>query len=165
VQELVWANAPAFVPARLTEDTVKDDVPVFRTVTDCAALVAPTVVEANVSDAGVTDPVTVAATAVPVSDTVLAVVLPVLAIDSVPVTVPAAVGAKATETVHLPAAATALVQPFVTLNAALLEVTDETVIDVVPVFDTVTACVALVVPTAWEAKLSDVGDTEATAAA
>jgi len=93
-----------------------------------------------------------------------AVVLPVLTMVRVPVIVPVTVGANATDTVQVLPAETDRVQPFVSLNAAFVTVTDDTVSDVVPVLDTVTVCVALVVPTAWDANVSVPGVTVVTAA-
>jgi len=82
VHVFVWANDAALVPPRVTPDTVSDPVPVFVTVTVWAALVAPTVVEANVSDVGLALAVTdVAAAPVPVNDAVF-VVAPDAATDS-----------------------------------------------------------------------------------
>jgi hypothetical protein len=56
-------NELGFVPVRVSEVSVTDELPVFLTVTTCAALVEPTVVEGNASDVG--DSVTVAAPAAP----------------------------------------------------------------------------------------------------
>ena len=82
VHVLVWANDAALVPPRVAPDTVSDPVPVFVTVTVWAAPVAPTVVEANVSDVGLALAVTdVAAAPVPVNDAVF-VVAPDAATDS-----------------------------------------------------------------------------------
>ena len=59
-----FRNEDAFVPVKVTVPSVTATVPVFFTVTTCAALVEPTTVEENVSDVGETDTVR-AAVAVP----------------------------------------------------------------------------------------------------
>jgi hypothetical protein len=69
------------------------------------------------------------------------------ATDSVPLAAPLAVGANFTVTVHDPPAAMELPQVLVWLNGPLT-LTDETDAAVLPGFDTVTFCAALVEPTA-----------------
>ena len=132
-------------------------VPVFCTVTVCAALVEPTFVEANVRLVGLAVNVAVpAAVPVPVNATVngLLVALPVT--DTEPVRVPAAVGVNFTVTVHDAPAAIDEPQVFV-CEKSPVAATPETVAAAVPVLVTVTACVALVVPTVWLPNVSDDG--------
>ena len=101
VQVFVWAKLAAFVPVRLTDETVRVPVPVFFNVTVCAALVAPTVVEAKVSALGVRVPVTVTgATPVPVNAAVR-VVAPVAATDNEAVEDAAVLGANVSDTVQV----------------------------------------------------------------
>ena len=68
------------------------------------------------------------------------------ATDRVPLAEPLAVGANFTLTVHDPPAAMEVPQVLVWLNGPLT-LTDETDAAVVPGFDTVTVCAALVDPT------------------
>src|SRR4051794_13174450 len=79
-------------------------VPEFVSVTVCAALVVPTVCDANVSDPGATVAIACAATPVPASATscVLPATLPELSVNrSTAGREPAAVGANLTITVQL----------------------------------------------------------------
>lgn len=131
----------------------------FVTVTFCAGLVEFTVCEANVSDVG--DTVTVAGpfVAVPVNVTVcgLPVALSVKVIA--PVRVPAAVGLNAIWKVHVAASTAilghcAVVAPEKSPVVAILVKVTLTF----PLFETVTVCVALVVPTTWLANVNDVGE-------
>src|ERR1700683_3811957 len=68
------------------------------------------------------------------------------ATDSVPLAAPLAVGANLTLTVHDPPAAMEAPQVLVWLNGPLA-LTDDTDAAVLPGFDTVTVCAALVDPT------------------
>jgi len=89
-------------------------VPVFCTVTDCAALVEPTVVLPKVRLEGLVVSVAVAPFApVPVRLTVLGLLVALLVIVSVPVLVPVAVGWNVTFTVQLAPAAMLDPQVFV----------------------------------------------------
>lgn len=159
--EPLLASAKLLLFSPVIEKLVKftGPVPVLITVTFCAGLVELTVCDANVSDVG--DTVTVAGpfTAVPVNVTVCG--LPVaLSVNVIaPVRVPAAVGLNAIWKVH-GAASTAIaghcavVAPEKSPVIAMLA----NVTFTFPLFDIVTVCVALVVPTVCEAKVSIVGE-------
>ncbi len=137
-------------------------VPVFVSVTTCAAVVVPTAVEAKVNELGVMLSVGAPAAPVPDSATVCgdpaAVSVYVITADNAP----EVVGSNANEFVQLAPAGNG----FVHVEAVLLNelaplpvivVVAVKLTAVVPVFLIVTTCAAVVVPTGVEAKLSDAG--------
>lgn len=136
-----------------------DAVPVFFTVTVFAALVVPTVCAANVSLVGETVTTTVPALPVPVRLTVCGELLALSVIKIEPVSVPADSGVNVTLIVQLAGEAPS-VGPQVVDFTAKSPLAGEIVIgvDPVPVFFTVTVLAALVVPIAWAAKVSLVGE-------
>jgi hypothetical protein len=141
-------------PAKLTAT-----VPVLLTVTLCAALVVPTDCGANVKLLGATVTVPDTAAPVPLSVTVcgLAVALSVNVIA--PVRAPLAVGVNVIWNVHgVPSTAMlghcGSVAPAKSPDVTILV----NVTDTFPLFDTVTVCAALVVPTVWLANVSDGGE-------
>ena len=144
------------------EVNVNAAVPGFDSVTVCAALLLPTLVDAKVSVLGAALAAgAVAAAPVPLRATEVVVGLALCVKVSVPLAAPEAVGTKLTLTVQLPAAATE--PPFVQVtpvarNAVLLVASEDSVNAAVPVFDNVTVCDALVLPTTVDAKLSVVGE-------
>ena len=95
----------ALVPVKPIVPSVTAVVPVFFTVTTCAAVVEPTTVEANVSVVGETPTVKAAAVAVPVRLTSCGDPVALSAIESEAVSVPTAAGLNSTEIVQLAAAA------------------------------------------------------------
>ena len=140
-------------------------VPVFITVTLNGALVVLTACGPNVKLLGVT--LTVAAPPVPVPVSVTVCGLPVaLSVNVIaPVRVPVAVGLNVIEKTHDGASSPMLghcasvapaKSPLVTM---LLKISGNS-----PLFDTVTVCAALVVPTAWLPNVNDVGEIPITAA-
>src|ERR1017187_1271156 len=152
----------AFVPVMVSDVSVKAAVPEFLTVTTCAAVVTPTVVDAKVRLVGVR--VTAgpaAAVPVPVRATVCGDPVALSAIDSEAVSAPAAAGLNSTETVQVAATASDVPQVVADLrkDVAFVPVTvsDVSVRAAVPEFFTVTSCAAVVTPTAVEAKLRLVG--------
>lgn len=138
---------------------VTGPVPVLVTVTFCAGLVEFTGCEANVRLLGVTVTVAGPFTAVPVNVTVCGLPLALSVKVIAPVRVPAAVGLNVIwKAQGVPSTAMlghcAVVAPAKSpVVAMLLNVTLTP-----PVLDTVTVCAALVVPTVWLAKVSDVGE-------
>jgi hypothetical protein len=155
-QLFVWANGAAALMLVM----VSAEPPVLRSVTACAALVPPTVWLGKVKEIGERLAVAAAAAPVPVRLTVWGVLDALSLIVSVPVRLPAAVGLKVTLMVQVPLAATEL--PHVSVSAkspltAILVIARLTV----PPLVRVIALAVLVVPTAWLAKASEVGDTVA----
>lgn len=155
------ASAKLLLLSPVIEKLVKltGPVPVFVTVTFCAGLVELTVCDAKVSDVG--DTVTVAGpfTAVPVNVTVCG--LPVaLSVNVIaPVRVPAAVGLNEIWKVQLDESTAMLGHCAVVAPAKSPVVTMLVKVTfTLPLFETVTVCVALVVPTVCEAKVSIVGE-------
>jgi exosome complex RNA-binding protein Rrp42 (RNase PH superfamily) len=153
------ASVPEILP---TLDSVTAAVPVFLTVTTWVALVDPTVVDANVSDEGVTVTLPAAAVApVPDSDTVWGEPAALSVTDNEAVSFPGVEGLNATVIAQF--APTASVVPqvvdfvnelaFVPVIAGALDSVTATF----PVFLTVTTWVALVDPTVVDAKVSDTG--------
>ena len=136
----------------LLANEVSDNVPVpvFDKVTVCTLLVRPTVVGPKLSVVGAALAAGAVATPVPLSATVVVAWFALWLKLSVPEAAPAAVGAKLTLTLQLPLTATvppvAQVTP-VTLNAGLLVANEASVKAAVPVFDKLTVCAALVLPT------------------
>jgi hypothetical protein len=151
----------ALVPVSVSEVRVTAAVPVFFTVTVCAADVEPTVVEAKVSAVG--DSVTVSAAAVPdpVNVTVCGEPVALSAIDRLPVSVPAAVGLNSIETVQLALAASDVVHVLAEIRYeeafVPVSVSEVNANAAVPVFFTVTTCAAEVAPTVVEAKVRVAG--------
>ena len=150
----------AFVPVRVSDVSVNAAVPEFFTVTICAAVVDPTVVEAKVRLVGVS--VTAAAAApVPVRVTACGEPVALSAIDNEAINAPTAVGLNSTETVQLAAAAKEVVQVFAEMRKEVafvpVRVSDVSVNAAVPEFFTVTTCAAVVDPTVVEAKVRLVG--------
>jgi hypothetical protein len=152
----------AFVPVSVSEVSVNAAVPEFFTVTVCAAVVTPTVVDANVRLVGVSVTAGPVAAA-PVPDRVTACGDPVAlsAIDSEAVNAPAAVGLNSTETVQVAAAAKDVVHVFAEMRKEVafvpVSVSEVSVSAAVPEFFTVTTCAAVVTPTVVEAKVRLVG--------
>jgi hypothetical protein len=157
-----------FVPVRVSDVSVSAEVPEFFTVTTCAAVVDPTVVDAKFRLLG--DSVTAAAAA-PVPDRVTVCGDPVAlsAIDNEAVNAPAAAGLNSTETVQLAAAANEVVQVFAEIRKeeefVPVRVSDVSVSAEVPEFFTVTTCAAVVTPTVVAAKVRLVGDSVTAGAA
>jgi hypothetical protein len=150
-QVLVWAKSP------LAETLVRfsEALPVLESVTDCAALVVPTIWPAKVSEE-VERLTTGAEAAAPVpvrlNDCGLPEALSVML--RVPMRVPDAVGVNVTLMVQLAPAATELPQVLVWAKSPLAE-TPVRFSEALPVFASVTVCAALVVPTVWLVKVSE----------
>lgn len=144
-------------------------VPVFDSVTVCAALAPPTVVEAKLRLAA--DRLAAgaaAATPVPLSETVELVGDALWVNVSVPVAAPAAVGLKVSRTVQFEPAATeppAAQVPPVILKTVLLLVSAVNDSAAVPVFDSVTVEAALAPPIIVEPNATLAGATPATGVA
>ena len=160
--ELVFGNGTPKSPASspLTVKPVKFTVPVlvFVTVTLNGALVVVSACEPNVKLLGVTVTVAVPGVPVPVNVTVcgLPVALSVKVI--VPLRVPVAVGLNVIENTHGSASTARLGHCASVAPAKSPDVTMfVNVTAVPPVFDTVTFCPALVVPTAWPPNVNEVG--------
>ncbi len=83
--------------------------------------------------------------------------------DNDPARAPTAVGVKTTLIVQLAPAASDVPQLFVWLKSPLIA-NDEMESDTFPLLVSVTACVGLEPPTAWEEYVSDEGENDATAA-
>jgi len=152
----------AFVPVRVSELSVSAAVPEFFTVTTCAAVVEPTVVEAKVRLVGVSVTAGAAAAApVPVRATAWGEPVALSAMESEAVNAPVAAGLNSTETVQVAPAASDVVQVFAeTMKEVALvpvRVSELSVSAAVPEFFTVTTCAALVEPTVVEAKVRLVG--------
>ena len=132
---------------------------VFFTVTTCAAVVEPTVVEAKVRVVGDTVTVRAAATPVPVRATVCGDPVALSVKEMAPVAEPAAAGSKSADTVQLAPAASVPVQVFVVITKSVEPVIAMvlSVAEAAPVFLTVTDCAAVVVPTVVDAKVRLVG--------
>ncbi len=129
---------------------VKVAEPVLVSVTVCAALVVPTVWLAKASE--VAERLAVVAGAVPVpvrvTDCGLSEALSVML--RVPVRVPEAVGVKVTLMLQLAPAATELPQVLVCVKSPLFVPVTAMLVrlsEALPVFESVTDCAALVVPT------------------
>jgi len=153
----------ASVPVMVSDVSVRVAVPEFLTVTTCAAVVEPTVVEAKVRLVG--DNVTAGAAAaapVPVRAAVCGEPVALSAIVRLAVRVPVAAGLNSTETVQVAAAARVVPQVVADLRKELASVpvmvSEVRVAVAVPVFLTVTTCAAVVEPTVVEAKVSEVGE-------
>jgi len=140
-----FRNDVALVPVIVSEVIVMAAVPLFFTVTTCATVLDPTVVEANVRLAG--DSVTtgaVAAAPVPVSVTLCGEPVALSAIETDPVSAPAVAGLNSTETVQVAPIASEVPQvvaDFINELASVpVTVSEVTVRAAVPLFFTVTNC-------------------------
>jgi hypothetical protein len=152
------AKSPAFAPLIVKPANVTVAVLVFITVTVSAALVVLTACDPNVKLLGVTVSVAVPLVPVPVSVTICGPPVALSVNKIVPVRVPVAVGLNVIENTH-GSASTAMLghcanvapakSPLVTM---LVNVNGFP-----PVFDTVTICAALVVPTAWLPNVNEAG--------
>jgi len=155
------AKSPAFVPLIVKPVKLTVVVPVFVTVTLSAALVVLTVCDSNVRLLGVN--VTVAAPPVPVPVNVTVCGLPVaLSVNTiVPVRVPVAVGLNVIENTH-GSASTAMLGHCASVAPAKSPLVTMLVnVKATPaLFDTVTVCAPLVVPTAWLANVNVLGEIE-----
>jgi hypothetical protein len=149
-QVVVAAKSPAFVPPTVTPLTTRLALPVFVTVTVCAALVAPIEVEPNVRLAVDSETTGACATPVPWSGTVCGLPVALSAIDSELVRVPAACGLNVMLTVQLAPAATGVAGEQVPPEIAKSSPAIDRLLIVsgaVPLFSTVTDCAAEVEPT------------------
>jgi len=133
-------------------------VPLFITVTLKGALVVVSACDPNAKVLGVTVTVAVPGVPIPVSVTVCGLPVPVSVNVIAPIRVPVAVGLNVIENTHggfsSPmlghcASVAPAKSPLVTI---LLKISGK-----LPLFDTVTACAALVVPTAWLPNVNAVG--------
>ena len=148
----------ALVPVIVSEVRVTEPVPVFFTVTVCAAVVDSSVVEAKVRLVGESETVKVgAAVPVPVRVMVCGVPVALSAIDRLALSVPVAAGLNSTETVQLAPAARVELQVVADLRKELTLVpaivSEVRVTEPVPVFLIVTVCAAVVEPSVVEAKV------------
>jgi len=148
VQVVVSVKLPEFVPVTLMEVRLRLALPVFFTVTVCAALATPTVVLAKLSEAGLKE---IAGTPTPVPEraTVCGEPEPLSATLTEAVRDPVAVGLKATLIVQLLPTATVVPQLLVWLKSPGLPPVSETVTPVngaVPELVSFTLCAAVVVP-------------------
>lgn len=155
-------------PERLVAPSSKGAVPELARVTLCVPDVAPTLVDENVSCNADNDaPGEPAGTPVPVNDTELLAGVALWAIVSVPLRLPAAVGANDTEIVQLADAARLLPEVQVLLPTAkslpAIAVVPSTNA-ALPVLVSVTVCAAAVVPTVVDPNVNCVGDTLAAGA-
>src|SRR4051812_36231436 len=135
--------------------------PLFVSVTDCAALVVPTVWLAKVKLVG--ENVTAAADAafpVPESETICGLPAAESVTVNAPVRVPVCVGVKVTAMLQLAPAARLAGQELVCAKSPLVPIL-LTLSAAPPLFVSVTDCAALVVPTVWPAnvRLPGVSDT------
>jgi hypothetical protein len=154
-QSFAWVKGPVATIAEMASVAV----PLFVSVTVCAALVVPWSWLPKVSDESDTAafgtngtvPVPLKAMVCGLPDTLSEIV-------SVPVNAPALEGAKETETVQLAAAASAPPQLFVWVKDALAAIAEMVSVPV-PLFVNVTVFAVLVVPWSWLPKFSDDGAT------
>jgi hypothetical protein len=151
-------KSPAFAPLLVNPLKFTAELLVFVTVTLIGVLVVVSACEPNVKLVGVTVTVAVPGVPVPVSVTVCGLPVPVSVNVIAPVLVPVAVGLNVIENTHggfsSPmlghcASVAPAKSPLVTM---LLKINGK-----FPLFDTVTVCAALVVPTAWLPNVSEVG--------
>src|SRR5216684_1992106 len=133
-------------------------VPLFVSVTACAALVVPMLWPTKVRLVGDTLAVVPVPLPVPVRLTVCGLPVALSVIVRVPLLVPEAVGVNVTLIVQLDPADTADPQLFVCPKSPLVEMR-LTLRNAVPVLLNVTVWAPLVVPTVWLAKVSVVGET------
>ncbi len=156
-QLLVWLKSPAAVRAEM-ESAI---FPLLVSVTACDAVDVPTVCAPKASDEG--ESAATAANPVPVRLTGAGAVLLLLVNDSDPVRLPTVVGLKTTLIVQLAPGSSEAAQVLVCVKSpvmlmALMESAT------LPVLLRVTLCAALLVPRSCEEKLSDPGESVATAA-
>ena len=159
------ANAKSPLMTKLLLN-VSVELPVLVTVTNCVALVVPTAWLAKVNEAGerlATGPLDVEAP-VPVRVAVCGLPVALSVAATVAVRVPEAAGVNVTLIVQLAPAATDV--PHVLLSAKSPPLVPVTAILVMlkaalPVFESVIAWAALVVPTFWLANVNEVGDRDA----
>jgi hypothetical protein len=145
----------------VSEVRVTAPVPVFLTVTICAAVVVPTFTVAKVREVGERDRVrVVAALPVPVRATEAGVLVPLLATTSVPVEATTEVGLYSMETVQVAPTARLVPQVVADLRKGAETVSEVKVSAVLPVFLTVTTWAAVVVPTVTVPKASELGESE-----
>ncbi len=154
-QVLVWAKSP------LAETLVRfsEALPVLESVTDCAALVVPTVRLAKASEEA--ERLTTGAEAaapVPVRLTDCGLPEALSVILRPPDRVPEAVGVNVTLMVQFAPAATELPQLLVCAKSPLFVPVTAMLVrfsEALPVFESVTVCAALVVPTVWLVKVNE----------
>ncbi len=161
-QVVVSLKSPEFVPVMEIPLIVRVSVPVFVSVTVCAAVEVPRAVAANVSVEGERD--TVGAVPVPDRDMVCGEEAALSLTLSVAVRAPLAVGLNATLIEQFAPAAKLAPQVLFSVKSDALApptVTLEIVSDAVPVFVKVAICDPLVVPTACAAKVSEEGVNDA----
>ena len=160
-QVVVSLKSPGFVPVSEIARELSEAVPVFVTVIAWAGELLPRIVLAKVSDE--VESVTLgagAAAALPVRATVCGDPVTLSAMLTDAVRVPAAVGLNVTVMAQLAPTARVAAHVVVSLKSAELAPVIEIAIDVIataPVFLTVMACVALLLPTVVLAKVSDAG--------
>jgi hypothetical protein len=164
-QLFVCPKSLAFVPLMATLATVNGPVPVLLSVTDCAALVVPTVWAANVSEVGETP--AVGDVPVPLSVTFwVAPTLPELSITcSVALRLPTAVGSNVTEIVQFAPTAKLAAQVLVSAKSAEFVPPITMLVIVrgpVPVLVRVTVCALVVTPTLMPANVRLLGEAPAT---
>jgi hypothetical protein len=157
-----FRNEVALVPEMVSDVSVKAAVPEFFTVTTCAAVVTPTLVEANVSVVGVSVTAgAVAAAPVPVKDTDCGVPVALSAIERAAVNAPATNGLNSTDTVQVAPTASEVVHVVADFRKEVapvpVMVSEVNVNAAVPEFFTVTTCAAVVTPTVVDANVSVVG--------
>jgi hypothetical protein len=151
-------KSPAFAPLIVNPLKFTAAVLVFISVTVSGALVVLNACDPNVKLLGVTVTVAVPGVPVPVSVTVCGLPVPVSVNVIAPVRVPVAVGLNVIENTHGSASTPMLghcasVAPAKSpLVKMLLKISGK-----FPLFDTVTVCAALIVPTAWPPNVNAVG--------
>ena len=156
-QVFVCAKSAALVPANAMPLIVKGAVPLFVSVTDFAALVAPTSCDPKLKLAG--DRLTAGAVPVPLTPTLCGLPAASSLIPTLALRLPVAAGVKLTVIVQVALTASvagpegqvfvcAKSAEFVPATAMLLIVSGA-----VPLFVSVTDCVPLVVPTRWPANV------------
>lgn len=168
VQLAVKLKSAGLGPLRVTEEMSSGAFPEFVTVSVCAALEVPSVVEGNDGAAGEKETAGTVAMPVPLrrsvwgEDAASSVITRFAARD------PAALGVKTSEIVQLADGATGAPQLFVKLKSEALgplSETEETCNGAVPVFMTVSVCAELEVPCVVEGKDSAVGESVTAGAA
>jgi hypothetical protein len=165
-QLLVWAKSPGFVPPITMLEIVNGPVPVLLRFTDCALVVVPRLVTANVKLLGDAT-ATGTPSPVPLREAVCVVpaTLPELSVTvNVAVRFPGAVGSNVMEIVQLPLAATVLPQvlvcpksPALAPPMAMLAIVNGPV----PEFVKLTVCAVAVTPTLVSVNATTVGDNAA----
>ncbi len=156
-QLLVCAKSPLACMALMEIEVV----PGFDRVTGCEALGLPSTCTAKLSAAGVAFRTALAP--VPVRETVCGLPAALSAMLNVPARVPVPVGVKVTLTVQLLLTARLVPQLLLCVKSPLA-VMLATLAAAVPVFDTVTGCDALLLPSTCAAKVRVLADTAMTGA-